>query len=102
MLTELKSLLLLGIRLGVAYVDLQLTAPNELIEEISSKKGFTRVIGTYQDINGELKWNNVEWKNKYNQGVSMNADIVRLVGKANSIQDNLDLENFKKQNTLKS
>lgn len=98
---ELKSLLLLGIRLGVAYVDLQLTAPNELIEEISSKKGFTRVIGTYQDINGELKWNNVEWKNKYNQGVSMNADIVRLVGKANSIQDNLDLENFKKQNTLK-
>ena len=25
----------------------------------------------------------------------MNADIVRLVGKANSIQDNLDLENFK-------
>lgn len=31
----------------------------------------------------------------------MNADIVRLVGKANSIQDNLDLENFKKQNTLK-
>ena len=59
---ELKSLLLLGIRLGVAYVDLQLTAPNELIEEISSKKGFTRVIGTYQDINGELKWNNVEWK----------------------------------------
>ena len=29
---------------------------------MSSKKGFTRVIGTYQDINGELKWNNVEWK----------------------------------------
>lgn len=98
---ELRNLLLLGVKLGVAFIDVELTAPVEVIEEIISKKGYTRVIASYNDIAGKLRWSNVEWTNKYNQGVSINADIVKLIGRASSLQDNLELEVFRKQNTLK-
>ncbi|EGW30733.1 uncharacterized protein SPAPADRAFT_142469 [Spathaspora passalidarum NRRL Y-27907] len=98
---QLRELLLLGIKLGVGYLDLELTTPNEVIEQVLANKGFTRIIGSHHDFTGALKWNNVEWKNKYNQAVSLNADIVKLVGTAKSFQDNIDLEIFRRENTLK-
>ncbi|EMG48452.1 ARO1 Pentafunctional AROM polypeptide [Candida maltosa Xu316] len=97
----LRNLLLLGIKLGVAYVDVELTLPNELIEEVINNKGYTRVIASFTDPTGEFKWTNVEWQKKYNQGVSSNADIIKLIGSASSVQDNLELETFRDQNTLK-
>ncbi|KAG7665167.1 ARO1 [[Candida] subhashii] len=98
---QLRELLLLGIKLGVGYIDVELTTPNEIIEEILSKRGSTRIIGSHHDFSGKLKWNNVEWKNRYNQAVAINADIVKLVGKATSFEDNLELETFRHENTLK-
>ncbi|KAK6201506.1 pentafunctional arom polypeptide, shikimate 5-dehydrogenase [Scheffersomyces amazonensis] len=98
---QLEELLLLGIKLGVEYLDLQSNYPNSLIEKILERKAFTRIIISHYDNTGVLKWTNVEWKNKYNQAVSYGADIVKLVGTATSFQDNLDLEVFRSAANLK-
>lgn len=100
-ISELVSLLDLGIKLGVEYLDLQLSFPNEVLEGISERRAFTRIIASHHDVTGELKWDNVEWKNKYYQGINLKADIIKLVGSASSVQDNLDLEGFRKSNNLK-
>ncbi|KAK6465832.1 pentafunctional arom polypeptide, shikimate 5-dehydrogenase [Scheffersomyces coipomensis] len=100
-LESLEELLLLGIKLGVEYLDIQLNFPNSLIEKILERKAFTRLIISHHDNTEVLKWSNVDWKNKYNQAVSYGADLVKLVGTATSFQDNLDLEVFKSANTLK-
>ncbi|KAG2733052.1 hypothetical protein G9P44_004042 [Scheffersomyces stipitis] len=98
---ELEELLALGIKLGVQYLDLQLDLPNDLLERILESKKFTKIIASYVDVSGSLRWDNVEWKNRYNQGVSLGADLVKLVGRANSFQDNLSLEVFRGTSTLK-
>ncbi|CAI5759427.1 unnamed protein product [Candida verbasci] len=100
-LDEIKTLLSLGIKLGVDFLDLQLSYPRELIDFILKNKVNTRIISSHHDFTGDLKWDNVEWQNKYNLGVSLNADIIKLVGKANEFNDNLLLEEFRKKNQLK-
>ncbi|KAK6456711.1 pentafunctional arom polypeptide, shikimate 5-dehydrogenase [Scheffersomyces xylosifermentans] len=97
----LQELLQLGIKLGVQYLEVQLNFLNELLEKVFETKKFTRIIASYVDTTGSLKWSNVEWKNRYNQGVSLNADIVKLVGYASTFQDNLELETFKSTCSLK-
>lgn len=98
---QIEELSYLGIKLGVEYLDVQLTYPNLLIEKIFERKAFTRIIGSFHDVSGKLNWKNVEWDNKYNQAVSLGVDIVKLVGTATKFQDNLALETFRSSHNLK-
>ena len=100
-LDSIKSLLLFGIKIGVDVIDLQLISPNDVIDEVMAKRSHTKVIASHHDFTGQLKWDNVEWKTKYDQGVAINADIVKLVGKAVDFNDNLLLEKFRSENTTK-
>ncbi|KAI5949930.1 ARO1 [Candida jiufengensis] len=98
---NLKKLLLFGIKIGVDLMDIELITPYDIIEEILNKKGNTKLIASHHDFSGEFKWDNIEWENKYNQGLSINADIIKLVGKANEFEDNLLLENFRQNHNTK-
>lgn len=98
---KISELSLLAIKLGVEYLDVQLTYPNSLIQEIVQNKRFTKIIASHHDFSGEVKWNNVQWKDKYNQAVALNADIIKLVGSATSFVDNLELEKFRSTYTAK-
>ncbi|CCG23602.1 Aro1 pentafunctional aromatic enzyme [Candida orthopsilosis Co 90-125] len=100
-LDTIRSLLLFGIKIGVDVIDLQLISSNDVIDEVMAKRSHTKVIASHHDFTGQLKWDNVEWKTKYDQGVSINADIVKLVGKAIDFNDNLLLEKFRSENTIK-
>lgn len=91
----IERLSFLGIKLGVEYLDVQLTYPSTLIDHIMAKKGNTRVIGSHHDFSGSLKWDNVEWDTKYAQAVELEVDIVKFVGTALDFQDNLRLETFR-------
>ncbi|KAF6061858.1 shikimate-5-dehydrogenase, partial [Candida parapsilosis] len=73
----------------------------DVIDEVMAKRSHTKVIASHHDFTGQLKWDNVEWKTKYDQGVAINADIVKLVGKAVDFNDNLLLEKFRSENTTK-
>ncbi|EDK47592.1 pentafunctional AROM polypeptide [Lodderomyces elongisporus NRRL YB-4239] len=97
----MRKLLMFGLKMGVDIIDLQLISSPSTIAEVISKRGHTKIIASHHDFTGDLKWDNVEWKNKYAQGVSIDADFVKLVGMAKTFDDNLLLENFRRQNTEK-
>lgn len=95
----LEELSYLGIKLGMEYLDIQLSTSEELTKRILERKAFTRIIATYIDVSGSLKWDNAEWDNKFNQAISMNADIIQLVGSASHFQDNIAAEHFRANHT---
>lgn len=95
----LEKLSYLGIKLGVEYLDVQLSNTEAFIKKIIDAKAFTKVIGTYVDITGNLKWTDPEWDNMFNKAISYNADVIQLIGKAKSFQDNITLEHFKSKHT---
>lgn len=91
----LEELSYLGIKLGVDYLDVQLTNSEQLLKRIIERKAFTRILATFIDVSGTLRWTNAEFDNKYNQAIALNADLVQLIGRATSFQDNIELEYFK-------
>lgn len=95
----IKDLILLGIKLGVEFLDVELTYPTSVIERVKSLKGCTRVIASHHDLSGTCKWTHVEWADKHALAVSLGADIVKFVGTAQSFNDNLELEQFRKAHT---
>ena len=95
----LEQLSYLGIKLGVDYLDVQLSNSEKFVKSIIEKKAFTKIIATHIDLAG-LLWTRAEWDNKYNQGISLNADVIQLVGFAHAFQDNIDLEQFRANHTI--
>lgn len=91
----LEELSYLGIKLGVEYLDVQMTNSEKLVKRIIERKAFTKVIASYVDVKGTLKWSNAEWDNKFNQAISYNADIIQLIGHALTFEDNITLEYFR-------
>lgn len=91
----------LAFKMGVAYVDMELSLPEGLFATLVSKKRFTKVIGSHHDFSGEFKWDNSEWENKYQFAVNSNVDIVKFVGTALAFNDNFALEEFRKAHTTK-
>ncbi|OBA18036.1 Shikimate dehydrogenase [Metschnikowia bicuspidata var. bicuspidata NRRL YB-4993] len=94
----LEQLSFLGIKLGMDYLDVQLTGAEGFVKRIIKGKAFTKIIATYVDVSGNLSWKQPEYGNKYNQAIGLNADVVRLIGKASCIQDNIDIEHFRSNN----
>ncbi|CAK9440952.1 uncharacterized protein LODBEIA_P48210 [Lodderomyces beijingensis] len=94
----IERLLLFGLKMAVDVIDLQLISKNSTIENVVANRGNTKILASHHDFTGDLKWDNVFWKSKYNHGVAINADVVKLVGMATEFKDNLTLENFRSEN----
>lgn len=98
---KITSLVDLAFKMGVAYVDLELSLPEGLFATLVSKRRFTKVIGSHHDFSGKFKWDNSEWENKYQFAVNSNVDIIKFVGTALEFEDNFALEEFRKSHTAK-
>lgn len=98
---NIESLLLWGLRLGVEYLNIELGLPTPLLNAIIDKKGFTKIILSYIDSSHSLSWESIEWSNKYDHAISLGADVVKFVGHASSIRDNIILESFKTSHSEK-
>lgn len=83
----------LALRLGVEYIDVEICWPEKKIRDLVSRKGHSQIIASWHDWSGRMKWNTQEVKDKYDLANTF-GDIVKIVGKANSLQDNLDLHAF--------
>ncbi|KXN82956.1 Pentafunctional AROM polypeptide [Leucoagaricus sp. SymC.cos] len=90
---EALELLHLGLKAGVEYLDVEITLPEQKIRELVAKKGYSNIIASYHDFSGNLKWNSVTVKEKYNIAEGF-GDIIKVIGTANTIQDNFELRNF--------
>lgn len=91
----IERLSLLAIKLGVTFLDLQLTNSAATIDKILAANVFTKIIASFHDPKGEFSWKDPEWDNRFQQAINFGADVVKLVGSAALVSDNVDLECFR-------
>ncbi len=90
---EIFQLLKLALQLGSEYVDVEVSLPQKLMEGLKKKKGYSKIIASWHDWSGRLKWDSVVIKEKY-ELASRVGDIVKIVNKAESLKDNFALYEF--------
>src|SRR6266478_4501436 len=90
---EAFELFHLALRLGVEYVDVEISWPEKNIRDLVSRKGNSQIVASWHDWSGNLKWDSpsvgatLEVAKAY-------GDIVKIVGKANTLDDNIALHRF--------
>ncbi|KAI8899320.1 EPSP synthase-domain-containing protein [Globomyces pollinis-pini] len=83
-----------AIRWGCEYIDVEFTQPYNRFDTIVKKKGNSLIIGSYHDVSGKETWGkNGSMVNIYKQLHSL-SDIIKLIGKASSIEDNFVLYQY--------
>lgn len=85
-----------ALRMGCEYIDLELTWPENVIQGVVGSKGASRVIASHHDPQGALSWRNGSWFQYYNRALQF-GDIIKLVGVADSQDDNFALASFKQR-----
>ncbi|KAH7130218.1 EPSP synthase-domain-containing protein [Dendryphion nanum] len=91
---EAQQLYRTALRLGVEFLDLEMTMPEEILREVSENRGFTNIIASHHDPQGQLSWSNGSWISYYNKALQY-GNVIKLVGTAKSLQDNFALAEFK-------
>lgn len=94
-LVKYEEIVNLAFKNGIDFVTLDLTLEAELLRRLINNSGYTKIIGSYVDTTGELKWGNDDFLGYYKFAQVLNADLIKLVGTATSIVDNFELENFR-------
>lgn len=88
------ELYLTAVRMGLEYVDLELSWPITVLEKVTSVKGHSKIIASHHDVPGNLRWSNASWVSKFNSALKY-GDVIKLIGQATKLQDNFDLEKFR-------
>ncbi|KAK1472791.1 pentafunctional AROM polypeptide [Colletotrichum costaricense] len=83
-----------AIRMGVEFIDVEMTLPERVIRAVVENKGPARIIASHHDPQGNLSWKNGSWIPFYNKALQW-GDVIKLVGVAKRIEDNYDLAQFK-------
>lgn len=97
---EAEKLIRLAYKLGVEYVDLELTWSTGFVDSLVKDKGYSKVIASHHDFSGKHGWDSAVWEDYYQRALSV-GDIVKFVGMAKTIEDNFKLENFRAVHTRK-
>jgi pentafunctional AROM polypeptide len=90
---EAFGLLRLALRLGVEYVDVEISWPEKNIRDLISHKGNTRIVASWHDWSGNLRWDSSSVEATAEVAKAF-GDVVKIVSKANSLDDNLALHRF--------
>lgn len=91
---EALELYVVAVRMGLEYVDLEMTWPTHVLEKITAMKGNTKIVASHHDLPGTLRWNNGSWISYFNKALS-HGDVIKLIGQGKTMQDNYDLEKFR-------
>ncbi|PVH97008.1 Pentafunctional AroM protein [Periconia macrospinosa] len=91
---EAQLLYSYALRLGVEFIDLEMTMPEEILRGVSENRGCTNIIASHHDPRGDLSWSNGSWIPFYNRALQY-GNVIKLVGTANSLKDNFALAEFK-------
>jgi pentafunctional AROM polypeptide len=92
--SALHALLQHALRLGVEYLDLQISYPKDIFLDLVGRKGNTSIIGSYHNCSGSISWTGQETKQIYEALVQRGSDIVEIINVAKSWEDNLALRQF--------
>lgn len=83
-----------ALRLAFDFIDLEITSTESLLNEVSERKGYSKIIASHHDITGKLSWQHGSWIQYYNKALE-HGDVIKLVGTAKSFQDDYHLAFFK-------
>ncbi|KAG6003355.1 hypothetical protein E4U21_002097 [Claviceps maximensis] len=89
-----QELYRLALRLGVEYLDLEITSTDDMLQEVVENRRNTLIIASHHDPTGSLSWKNASWVPNYNRALQY-GDVIKLVGHANIIENNFELMSFK-------
>ncbi|KAG2004494.1 arom polypeptide [Coprinopsis cinerea AmutBmut pab1-1] len=100
---EYKELVEAGVRLGVEYLDVEVASifSDKEVADLSKrtkKAGSTLVIASWHDWSGKMQWDGEDVKRKYDEARKF-GDLVKIVGKAEKLEDNFKLLSFVKSAT---
>ncbi|KAI9057708.1 aromatic amino acid family biosynthesis-like protein [Trametes sanguinea] len=90
---EAFELFLTAVRLGVEYIDVEISWSEKNIQDLVARKGHSQIIASWHDWSGNMHWDGKPVEAKYRAAHDF-GDIVKLVGKANGLEDNFALHNF--------
>lgn len=62
---EALALLLLAVEEGIAYIDVEIEWPQTVLEEITQKKGDTKIVASYHSWTGKVAWTSVELQDRF-------------------------------------
>lgn len=79
---------------GCEIVDVEVRLSEDIKSDIYAKKGNSTIISSYHDLSGRMKWSSTDVQLKYHTA-RQSGDIVKLIGFANSLSDNYELEYFR-------
>jgi 3-dehydroquinate dehydratase-1 len=79
---------------GCEYIDVEIRLPEEIRNHLAENKGRSKIIASYHDLAGTLKWPSGETLRCYHAGRSY-GDVVKIVGFATSLTENYELEYFR-------
>ncbi|TFK19609.1 Shikimate dehydrogenase [Coprinopsis marcescibilis] len=90
---EALEVLNAGLRLGIEYLDVEISLPKKQVAQLVARKGSSLIVASWHDWSGAMKWDGPVVKEKYDEANQI-GDIIKIVGKANTIQDNFALHKF--------
>ncbi|KAL7270440.1 hypothetical protein RUND412_006854 [Rhizina undulata] len=79
---------------GCEYIDAEIRYSDEVRADLAAKKGNSKIIASYHDMSGKLKWPSGDVQRKYH-AARQYGDIVKIIGFANTLADNYELEYFR-------
>ena len=88
------ALVRLGVRLGCEWVDVELRRSPDAWRELRAHRGPSRIVASAHDTAGQVPWTSPAMAQLYERGHEW-GDLVKLVGIAHSVQDNVALEHFR-------
>ncbi|KAI0777441.1 aromatic amino acid family biosynthesis-like protein [Trametes elegans] len=90
---EAFELFLAAVRLGVEYIDVEISWSEKNIQDLISRKGHSKILASWHDWSGNMRWDGQAVESKYRLAHSI-GDLVKIVGKANELEDNFALHHF--------
>lgn len=88
------ELMCLAGKWGIEYIDFEMTWSEAALREVRKYASCSKIIASHHDVSGELSFASVSWMEQYNKGCEI-GDVVKLIGRANSLSDNFALEAFR-------
>lgn len=91
---EAHDLLRKAIQWGCEYVDVEARLPQAVRQDLGQHKGFSKIISSYHDLSGRMRWSSVDVSRVYHSAKEY-GDVVKIIGFANTLAENYELEYFR-------
>jgi len=88
------ELMELGIKSGCEYVDVENRWSAKRMSQLCNAKQATKIICSWHDLTGAMSWDGDAVVERYKSALEY-GDVIKLVGKANALLDNLAMMRFR-------